>query len=412
MPNHRPEEDARAASIVMSYFHPWTLRVSDATEHVPFAGHLRKSTESWQDAMSTWLDGNIVCEEARRYVGNFLSVHRIRPVDDDASGADNSDDMLSDEELTLSSESLLDALRTRIGGSAKKDAANNDDAYNVNDHHANSSAAVQLGQEAWGTATSIANPNLPEFSAPTDIKEILKAARASQKQDLPTGVVTSGADRQPAVRTIETATVEKVREWLAEVRNRRNSDGKLVANAEQFTVVSEVAHRVMQEIDSRAKCDGDAGEPLRKLVHGGPGTGKTHAIKLVKELFQDVLGWQQGVHFQVVAFQAVVAHLIGGDTIHHALGIPVFTDGRSSDDQLASHMTIAKRMLQCRWLIIDEISMVSSQLLALVDIKLREVIRDLERTKKTALKMQGHSEDSTCCCLVISGNSHRRPAVV
>ena len=42
---------------------------------------------------------------------NFLSVHRIRPVDDDASGADNSDDMLSDEELTLSSESLLGALR-------------------------------------------------------------------------------------------------------------------------------------------------------------------------------------------------------------------------------------------------------------------------------------------------------------
>ena len=31
MPNHRPEEDARAAPIVMSYFHPWTLRVSDAT---------------------------------------------------------------------------------------------------------------------------------------------------------------------------------------------------------------------------------------------------------------------------------------------------------------------------------------------------------------------------------------------
>ena len=142
----------------------------------------------------------------------------------------------------------------------------------------------------------------------------------------------------------------------------------------------------MQEIDSRAKCDGDAGEPLRKLVRGGPGAGKTHAIKLVKELFQDVLGWQQGVHFQVVAFQAAMAHLIGGDTIHHALGIPVFTDGRSSDDPLASHMTIAKRMLQCRWLIIDEISMVSSQLLALVDIKLREVLRDLERTKKDSSK--------------------------
>ena len=126
MPNHRPEEDARAASIVMSYFHPWTLRVSDATEHVPFAGNLRKSSETWQDAMSVWLDGNIICEESRRYVGNYLSVHRMRPVDDDASAADNSDDLLSDEDLTLSSESLLDALRTRIGGVAHNDTANSD----------------------------------------------------------------------------------------------------------------------------------------------------------------------------------------------------------------------------------------------------------------------------------------------
>ena len=45
-------------------------------------------------------------------------------------------------------------------------------------------------------------------------------------------------------------------------------------------------------------------------------------------------------------------------------------------------MTIAKRMLQCRWLITDEISMVSSQLLALVDTRLREVVRDLQKSKR------------------------------
>ena len=120
LPSHRPEEEARAASIVMSYFHPWTLRVSDATDHVPFAGNLRKSTETWQEAMSVWLDGNIVCEEARRYVGDFLSVHRMRPVDDDASGADNSGDILSGEDVVLSSEASLIALCTRLGGALDK----------------------------------------------------------------------------------------------------------------------------------------------------------------------------------------------------------------------------------------------------------------------------------------------------
>ena len=306
----------------------------------------------------------------------------MRPVDDDASGADNSDDLLSDEELALSSDSLLDALRTRIGGVASKDTNASDNQYKVTDHHANSSAAVQLGQEAWANDENIAQRNQPEFTAPTAMSDILKAARTSQKQDLTADVTLRSTEREAGVRSIPTATVAQVQEWLEKLKTRRNEKGKLVANAEQFAVVNEVACTVMEEIDSTATDDAHVGEPLRKLVHGGPGTGKTHVIKLIKELFEDVLGWQQGVQFQVVAFQAVMAHLIGGDTIHHALGIPVFTDGRSSADQVASHMAVAKRMLQCRWLIIDEISMVSSQLLALVDMKLREVVRDLVPAKR------------------------------
>ena len=81
-PRHRPGEEQRAAAIVMAYFHPWTLRQADAEEHVPYAGCLRRTDESWQDALGTWLHGHVLCEEARRYVGNFLSVHRVRPQDE------------------------------------------------------------------------------------------------------------------------------------------------------------------------------------------------------------------------------------------------------------------------------------------------------------------------------------------
>ena len=70
----------------------------------------------------------------------------MRPVDDDASGADNSDDLLSDEELALSSDFWLDALRTRIGGVASKETNASDNHYNVTGHHANSYVVVQLGQ--------------------------------------------------------------------------------------------------------------------------------------------------------------------------------------------------------------------------------------------------------------------------
>ena len=76
------------------------------------------------------------------------------------------------------------------------------------------------------------------------------------------------------------------------------------------------------------------GEPLRWCVHGGPGTGKSHIIKILKEeLFEKVLHWNMGAEFQIVAFQAVMADLLGGDTIHHALNIGIYgkTDFQSRE---------------------------------------------------------------------------------
>ena len=43
-------------------------------------------------------------------------------------------------------------------------------------------------------------------------------------------------------------------------------------------------------------------------MHGGPGTGKTHVINIIKEeLFGHVLKFYIGVEFQIVALQAVMA---------------------------------------------------------------------------------------------------------
>ena len=49
-------------------------------------------------------------------------------------------------------------------------------------------------------------------------------------------------------------------------------------------------------------------------------------------------------------------------------------------------MDTAKRVLQWRWLIVDEISMVSAKLLALMDVKLRNVIRQIGTAKVGADK--------------------------
>ena len=97
--------------------------------------------------LDSWLDGGLLSEESKRYVGNFLSVHRMRPHDEE-SDCGNSDDIIEDEELQLSSATLEEALGTRVGGKAQSASVDEQEkAEGGASHFQNSSAAMDLGQE-------------------------------------------------------------------------------------------------------------------------------------------------------------------------------------------------------------------------------------------------------------------------
>ena len=73
-------------------------------------------------------------------------------------------------------------------------------------------------------------------------------------------------------------------------------------------------------------------EPLRWLMRGCPGAGKSHVIQILKErFFKDVLHWDLGIQFQIVALQAVMAELLVGDTLHHVCGTPAFKQFAGND---------------------------------------------------------------------------------
>ena len=91
------------------------------------------------------------------------------------------------------------------------------------------------------------------------------------------------AQQEGYVRDMETSTIKDAQAWLEKLQVRRNEEGKLVANAEQFAAVKLVVDRVIREIEYLTEQRESPGEPLRWLVHGGPGTGKSHVIKLIKE---------------------------------------------------------------------------------------------------------------------------------
>ena len=119
---------------------------------------------------------------------------------------------------------------------------------------------------------------------------------------------------------------------MAEIRERIGPDQRQVLNVSQIEVLKKVAERVCMEMHVLVSGDYDSlPEPLRWSMHGGPGTGKTHVIKIIKEeRFEKVLKWNTGVEFQIIALQAVVAvFLLSGDTVHQAFNIPVIGTNES-----------------------------------------------------------------------------------
>jgi len=153
----------------------------------------------------------------------------------------------------------------------------------------------------------------------------------------------------------------------------------------QIEVLQKCVDRVCVEINEAGQrkeiedtpCNENVKAPLFWLAHGKPGVGKTYVINCLRELFEQKMGWLSGVEFEVVASQAVIADLLKGDTIHHSLGIDPF----GANPTKAKIAEAAKRLEHLKWLIVDEVSMLSAALLAQIDERLRSTTSNIWKTK-------------------------------
>ena len=164
--------------------------------------------------------------------------------------------------------------------------------------------------------------------------------------------------------------------------NHRRQD---CPTGEQLRVLEHITQRVEREMteERSGMVASTACEPIFDLIHGIPGAGKSKVIAWICELFTDVLGWESGTQFICLAVQNTMAANIGGRTIHHWANIP-FRDekgntkggggGGKRDTRMLYH-----RCLSMRWILIDEISMVSAELLS----ELQHLVQQAVRTPGT-----------------------------
>lgn len=102
---------------------------------------------------------------------------------------------------------------------------------------------------------------------------------------------------------------------------------------------------------------------LSVLVTGPPGSGKTHtAMGYVRWLRAE------GIDVAVTASTGIAATHLGGITVHSWSGIGIKQELSSSDlDKIKRKKRVARQVRRARVLVIDEISMLSSVTLGLVD---------------------------------------------
>ncbi len=110
------------------------------------------------------------------------------------------------------------------------------------------------------------------------------------------------------------------------------------------------------------------------FLTGEPGSGKTHTINKYAAYLR-----AHGVEPAITASTGIAATHIGGMTIHSWSGIGIKTELEKYDlDKIASNKHIAKRVQRTKALIIDEVSMLSPETLAMVDAVCREIKQNPE----------------------------------
>jgi DNA replication protein DnaC len=105
------------------------------------------------------------------------------------------------------------------------------------------------------------------------------------------------------------------------------------------------------------------------FLTGEPGSGKTHTINAY-------VAWlrERGIEPAITASTGIAATHIGGTTIHSWSGLGVRDTLTPYDlDAISSNKRVIEHARSTNVLIIDEVSMLSRDVLSMVDVILREV---------------------------------------
>ena len=139
------------------------------------------------------------------------------------------------------------------------------------------------------------------------------------------------------------------------------------ARQQSFTTSADPQHLHGKQLQAcnivREHAQADHPPPLRLIVSGTAGTGKSYLIHCLRLLLDN--------HVRVAAPTGVAAFNIEGHTLHSLLSLPVKGDFKELQGERLHEMQ--QLLANMEYLIIDEMSMVGRKIFGQVDQRLRQV---------------------------------------
>ncbi len=114
-------------------------------------------------------------------------------------------------------------------------------------------------------------------------------------------------------------------------------------------------------------------DPLRVIVNGTAGTGKSFVISSLKKAISSAFGDSA---YRLACPTGLAAYLVKGVTLHSLFSIPTSKKLRYKPLSPAKLLELQEKFRGMRYLLIDEMSMVGRRMLAFIDARLREIFSE------------------------------------
>ena len=374
LPGKRMSKEQRS-KIYSVYFRPWTLAFKVATDTVPYLAHLSKAKETTQtpeggehqvaNMRKAWKEyAQQVLPHTKVQLQNFMLACM-------AEGKTHAEEEQESHKrnTSLYCKLTMTEVRAALDFQAKKAlqpvTAQDDDPSKRTSQRvlATAEVAIMLAKQTASMHKSESASQLKPVRSHCQLPANLRTNETEKTQipEEPEDVHTETHDWQAAYRS-----------WYDQTYVRCDDKPKIIPNAQQREVL-EMLHDTCAREQRQKHFDAVhiKSAPLRHLVHGLPGSGKSELLRWIRSYFQDVWRWSYGEEFCFLAPLNSMASNIGGNTVH-SWGQIGFKDRRgvhiapkTAENEDTPAMTTKCGKL--RFLFVDEIEATGSDIIGALE---------------------------------------------